>query len=128
VTPAAHGRQQTVLAGEPDAAEDVGDAGAASDQGGPPVDHPVMDFAGVFVIRIAGTQEGTAQARFEGLDHRVLKSSISPLYGGDAQLSHHTPPWFGKKTSVRSVNGVYRIDGMKRFCTLRHGASNDMPW
>jgi hypothetical protein len=43
-----------------------------------------MDFAGVFVTRIAGAQERTAQARFECLDHGVRKPSISALYRGDS--------------------------------------------
>src|SRR5262245_3946399 len=97
VAPAPHGYPQLVLAGEPDAGEDVRDTGAAGDQRGPPVDHAIMDFAGVFVTHSARTQERTAQARFKCLDHSVLKLGISALHRGDSQLSHRAPPWIGKK-------------------------------
>jgi hypothetical protein len=51
---------QVVIPGECDRRHDVSDPGAADDQRGPPVDHPIMNFAGALVVLMAGTEQFTA--------------------------------------------------------------------
>ena len=54
VAAAADRHQQLVLAAEVHRRDDVGDVGAAGDQARPPVDHPVVDLAGLVVLGVAG--------------------------------------------------------------------------
>ncbi len=74
----AHRNEQVVLAGEVDRVYDVGHARRAGYERGPPVDHAVPDLAGLFVARVAGTEQLAAQARPELLDDRVLERARAP--------------------------------------------------
>ena len=51
-----------MLAGEVDRGDDVGDVGAAGDEGRVAVDHRVVDRAGGVVGRVAGLDERAAHA------------------------------------------------------------------
>jgi hypothetical protein len=65
VAAAPDGNQEGVLTGEVDRRDNVGHIGAAHNQGGMPVDHGVVDFAGRIVALITGLDEFSPQARFQ---------------------------------------------------------------
>ena len=71
VPAAAHREEEVVRAGERDRAGDVVGPGAAGDQGGPPVDHRVVDLPGLVVLGILGPDQLAAEARSELLPGRV---------------------------------------------------------
>jgi hypothetical protein len=51
------GDEQLLGAAEPHRRQDIGDAGAAGDQGRPPVDHPVEDGPGLVIAGIPRLHE-----------------------------------------------------------------------
>jgi hypothetical protein len=72
VAAAAYGERQVACAGEGDHRGHVVGAGAARDQGGPSVDHRVVDGAGVLVGRIAGADQQAAEAgKVLGWTHEI---------------------------------------------------------
>ena len=56
---------QVMGPGEGDRRDDVGDAGAADNQRGAPVDHAIMNAAGAVVVGIAGTEQRAAHLGLE---------------------------------------------------------------
>jgi len=51
---------QVVISSERHRRHHVSDPGAADDQRGAPVDHPIMNFAGALIVLMAGTEQFTA--------------------------------------------------------------------
>src|SRR5881394_4414432 len=64
VTTAAHGEQEPLLAGEVDHLCHIVGAGAARHQGGPPIDHRVVDLARLLIGAVLGAYELPFEARY----------------------------------------------------------------
>ena len=62
VAAAAHGEQRVVAGGEPDGRRHVVGGRAPHDQGGAPVDHRVVDLAGVVVLGVARADQVAREA------------------------------------------------------------------
>ena len=65
VAAAANRHEQVLLAGEVHRRLDVGDIRAPRDEPGPPIDHRVVDLAGLVVLRVARRDELPAQTGLE---------------------------------------------------------------
>jgi hypothetical protein len=74
---AAYGDQEVVRAGEVHRADHVGDAGAADDEVGAPVDHRVVDLAGGIVTVVIRADERATQTGL-GLRDRVVPATARP--------------------------------------------------
>ena len=68
VAAAAHGQGEPVLTGEVDRSGDVRRIRAPDDDRGPPIDHRVVDVAGLVVTVVARRNHGAADARAQLLD------------------------------------------------------------
>ncbi len=79
VPAAAHREIDSVLAGEPDAGDDVGDVDAAGDRRGSTVDHGVVDGSCRVVGRVAGPDRRPTQGRGQ---LGVVGSGLLPGSGG----------------------------------------------
>src|SRR5262249_58208045 len=65
---AARSHEQVVPAGEVDRLDDIGNASAADDEGGPAVDIAVPDASRMLVPVVARTDQLAAQAALQGVD------------------------------------------------------------
>jgi hypothetical protein len=81
VAAASHGDEKIALAREVDGGLDVGGAGAARHERGMTIDRTVPDRASGVVLRLAGTDELSAEVSREVGEGRIVES------GGVARLS-----------------------------------------
>ena len=90
VAAAAHRDARVVGAGEGDRARDVLRARAAHDQRRVPVDHAVVDGAGLVVAGVAGTDDASASRRARCAASRAKRWTIALLGGGGGVLTGAT--------------------------------------
>ena len=75
VSAATHRQRQSLLAGEVDRADDVGDIHAADDERRMFVDHPIVDFARLVILRVAWADQVAAHARLQVFNRRVVHNT-----------------------------------------------------
>src|SRR5215467_13291878 len=83
----AYGDQYVMRAGEVDRTDHVGDAGAADDEVGAPIDHRVMDLARGIVTVVTGTDQRATQTGLEFCDRRFFRSfGVMNCHAGAPQI------------------------------------------
>ena len=74
---AANRQQHLLVAGEIHGGDHVGDVGAPGDQPRAPIDHPVVDLAGLVVSSITWLNDLAAKTRLESCDRRLVHHGAS---------------------------------------------------
>jgi hypothetical protein len=85
VAASAHRQGQSAIAGEIDRADDIGDIYAADDERRVFVDHPIVDFARLVILRVAWTDQVAAHLRLQDFNCFIIHATRH-------LLSHRFPP------------------------------------
>src|ERR1700722_1911220 len=89
VSPAAHGDQYVMIAGETHTRDHVGGTGTARDKRRPSVDHGIRQLSGCIIRLLSGEQDLTAKSLLELLNRRFWNHrSTSVVQVGNAQTRH----------------------------------------
>ncbi len=91
VTAATNRYQNVIGSSEIDRIDNVGDTGAAGDEGGSFVDHRIKTCARLVVSVVARTQQVTTQSHTEFLDHRFVERDIATCGRHNIDAGHRTP-------------------------------------
>jgi hypothetical protein len=105
VAPAAHGHQQVIASSEIDRIDHISDPGAAGDNGGPMVDHRVVDLARRIVSLVTPKKIATAPSGSELLDYVCMEHDLATCRRRDFDIRHVDPSFtFGTSASNGYIN------------------------